>query len=209
MLLLIGALVLAFALTTALMLEIQSRSGDAARVAVAAERAGDLLVALNAIGTEGQANFAKSASTRTTRIEISDTPHVLQTAPDDRSRDLAARIAANNKGVAYVAVLSSVQTQAMDDPRNAGRNREVIMISVPLENAARWMNFTIREPTTLNTRANQTFLLIALGIMSCSVSGVAWLFLRRLDAPSDPTGPRRQSRRARGSFGPRIRTWPR
>lgn len=201
--LLIGALLLSFALTAGLMVVAQQRAGDSARLTVAADRASELLVALNAIAPSGQADFAAAASTRTTRIQVSSSPAVQTTAPDERSRALAALVAAETEGDARVAVLSRRQTDATDDPRNAGRNREVILVSVPLADPSRWMNFTIREPITWHTSADQTFLLIVLGVMSLSVTGVVWVFVRRLTRPLTQLA-QAANRAARGDHSARV-----
>ncbi|WP_299938396.1 ATP-binding protein [uncultured Pelagimonas sp.] len=181
--LMMGALVLAFVLTGVVMVNLQTRAGDMARVTIAAERTNELLTAMNAISPQGQADFAKAASTHTTRITVSTIPIVRETAPDIRSQALFDLIAAETESDARVAVLSRVQTAATDDPRNAGRNREVIMVSVPLADPSRWMNITVREPITLHTSADQSFLLVALTIMALLVAGVVWLFVRRLTRP--------------------------
>lgn len=181
--LLIGALLLAFLLSTAIIVVSQRRAGDDARDAVAAERAAELVIALDAIAPSRQSGFAKAASTRTTKIDISHAPIVQETADNDRSRSLASKIAAETERDARVSILSRVETAASDDPRNAGRNREVVVISLPLASGTSWVNFTTQEPLTLHTSADQRFLLISMGIMSLTVIGIVGIFVRRLTRP--------------------------
>ncbi|MFD0980080.1 ATP-binding protein [Tropicimonas aquimaris] len=183
MALLIGALLLAFLLSTAIIVVSQRRAGDSARAAVAADRAVELVVALDAISPEGQAEFARAASTRTTRIDVTAAPFVKETADNELSRTLATQIAGETERDARVSILSRVETAPSDDPRNAGRNREVVVISLPLASGERWLNFTTQEPLTWHTSADQRFLLISMGIMSLAVAAMVWLFIRRLTRP--------------------------
>ncbi len=201
--LLMGALVLAFVLTGMVMVSLQNRVGDMARITITAERTHELLTAMNAIAPQGQADFARAASTKTTRITVSTVPAVQETAPDGRSQGLAGLIAAETESDARVAVLSRVQTAATDDPRNAGRNREVIMVSLPLADPSRWMNVTVREPITLHTSADQAFLLVALAFMALLVAAVVWLFVRHLTRPLTELA-RAATRAARGDLSTRI-----
>ncbi len=203
MALLIGALLLAFLLSAGLIVIAQNRAGDRARSSVAADRAIELLVALDAIAPEGQADFTKAASTRTTRIRVSETPAVRITAENERSRELAALVAAQTERDAHVSILSRVETAATDDPRNAGRNREVIAISLPLASGAGWMNFTTQEPLTLHTSADQRFLLMSLGLMSLAVAAGVWIFVRRLTRPLTQLAEAAQ-RAARGDHSARV-----
>ncbi len=203
MALLIGALLLAFLLSTAIIVVSQRRSGDSARAAIAADRAVELVVALDSIAPSGQADFAKAATTRTTKIDVSRDPFVEETADNERSQGLAAQIAAETERDARVSVLSRVETDAMDDPRNAGRNREVVVISLPLATGASWVNFTTQEPLTWHTSADQRFLLISLGIMSLSVTVIVWLFVRHLTRPLTELAAAAQ-RSARGDHSVRV-----
>ena len=181
--LLVLALLVAFAISTAITINAQTLNDRTVRDRFAAERVYELTKTVEALARDSRQQFTKSARTKTTYVKVETTPAVLFTADNERSRNLATEImAAINRENVRASVLSRNNFSVVGDPRESGRNREVIAVSVPLE-ANEWLNFNSREPLSWYTNEEEQFRLFLFGISMICVTGVAWFFVRKLTQP--------------------------
>ncbi len=185
MLLLSAALSLAFVGALAVTVIVQRLHDRNARDALAANRVAELLLTFDALAPQRQNAFARDASNKVTTVKVTRSPAVLETAADDRSAALAQQtIITTGREDVRASVLSRANPTAAEDARNSGLNREVILISVPLDDE-RWLNFSAREPLTWYTMAERSFLLTVFACSLLIVLGAVWLFLRRVTRPID------------------------
>ncbi|MCF2904255.1 ATP-binding protein [Octadecabacter sp. CECT 8868] len=182
----------------------QRANDENARDTLVTNRIEELVLTLSALAPENQAEFAADASNRVTTIKIAADPAVLNTSADDRSILLAARIAQDlGQNDVRVSILSRAEPSLPEDSRNFGLNREVVLVSLQLDNN-RWLNFSAREPLSWHTNGQLGYLL---SIYACSliiVLGAVWIFLRQTISPIQELAIAAQ-RSAKGDRSARVR----
>ncbi len=177
------ALSIAFIGALAVTVLAQRLNDQNARDALVTNRIEELVLTLDALAPENQADFMRDASNRVTKIEIASDPAVLMTSADDRSRLLAGRIQeALGQSDVRVSVLSRAEPNLPEDPRNFGLNREMVLVSLKLVND-RWLNFSAREPRSWYTKTQLQYLLAFYACSLLIVLGAVWVFLRKTISP--------------------------
>lgn len=183
LILLAVALLVSFLASSFLAFLGQKLRDEGIRDVLASERVEELTGWFESTATKERVEFARQASTRTTRVSIDNNPSIIETNSDDRSIKLANSI---KLGSGYqnvrASVLPRVGNEEFNDPRNSGRNREIIAASVQLKNGT-WLNFTSREPLTWFTRSDLQFLVISLVTSLFSITIVVWFVTRKLTKP--------------------------
>lgn len=181
--LLMLALLVAFTISMLITLGAQQLNDRNVRDRFAVERVHELTIALEVLSARNRQQFTKAAESRTTSIRVGPRPAVMDSAKNERSRGLAREIMdALGRDDVRASVLSRRESTANDDTRNAGRNREVIAISVPLKTGD-WLNFNSREARNWYTQKERQFMFLVFGISMFTVSGFGWFFVIKLTRP--------------------------
>lgn len=177
------ALLASFSIAIVVALVSQHYTNQGARDEHAAARIYELTATVESLSPDGRKQFVKTASTRTTSITLGETPSVFFTADNLRSKNLTSSISNElaRKDI-RVAVLSRSELPADGNPRESGRNREVINVSIPLAPTG-WLNFSAREPRHWYASAERQFMFLAFGTSLFLVAGFAWFFVRKLIRP--------------------------
>lgn len=177
------ALSIAFIGALAVTVFAQRLNDQNARDALVTNRIEELILTLDALAKKNQTDFAADASNRVTTIEVASDPAVLKTSANDRSHAIATRIqAALGQNDVRVSVLPRAEPNSPEDPRNFGLNREIVLVSLQLENR-RWLNFSAREPRSWYTKTQLQYLLAFYACSLMIVLGAVWVFLRKTISP--------------------------
>lgn len=194
-LLLAVALIVANVVAGVLLSSQRQRLDEAAREAREIERVTSLVPALEAVNPSAWRAIERDASTRFSRIRISDSPIVEATGTDARSQDIAQRLSEALPGRAVaVAVIdrraSSRWRLRRDEsrgPDNGGP--DTIAVSIALHPAAgataapAWLNMMSFTPRHLRGDARPGAMLTILMVSLISVLGVGLFFVRHLTRP--------------------------
>ncbi|MCB1426891.1 MAG: ATP-binding protein [Zhengella sp.] len=194
-LLLAAALIAANVVAGVLLSTQRQRLDDAAREAREIERITSLVPALEAVSRSAWRAIERDASTRFSRIRITESPVVEATASDARSRELAQRImeALPGRSVA-VAVVDrskwySFRRRAGDRHETGADEPDTIAVSVALdpgagaERAEAWLNLMSFAPRHMRGEARPGAMLTILVLSLVAVLGAGLLLVRHLTRP--------------------------
>ena len=188
-LLLAAALIAANVVAGVLLSTQRQRLDDAAREAREIERITSLVPALEAVSRSAWRAIERDASTRFSRIRITESPVVEATASDARSRELAQRImeALPGRSVA-VAVVDrskwySFRRRAGDRHETGADEPDTIAVSVALdpgagaERAEAWLNLMSFAPRHMRGEARPGAMLTILVLSLVAVLGAGLLLV--------------------------------
>lgn len=176
------ALALAFSFAVALVGIGKIYLDQSARDQLVVERIVDLSETLDVIDSATYEKFAKAASSRTTSVRIGSMPSVVESGSNARSGNIASALSELGFRDVRVAVLPRADEGTLLDTRNAGQNREVILVSVPF-GAELWLNFSNRSPQTWFTSVQKRFLLFIFAVTFLLMTTAVLFVVRRIVRP--------------------------
>lgn len=155
------------------------------------ERIAALIPAMEAVDAPVRQVIARDASTRFARIRVEPTPLLRETADDDRSIDIAQRLAETlNRSDMAVAIINRPPRTPDTPAPPTGRVRanNVIAITIPLsarDGQAQWLNVVTSGAPPRPTGVDEKPFLTVLGLSLLLVLAVAVALARRLTKPLD------------------------
>ncbi len=156
--------------------------GQTARDQMVIVRIVDLRETLDVIDASSRARFADAASSRTTSIKIAPTPALLESANNARSASIVLALSDLGFRDVRAAVLSRMPEDGTTDTRNAGQNREVVLVTLQLSQND-WLNFSSRAPRTWFTDGQEQFLLFIFMVTFVLVTAAVLVMVRRIVRP--------------------------